>query len=161
MEYEFKAPVLGFEYITRYEFEKIDEYFAKITQKNKPKNTNQKHKNKNLSQDSHNKEPHKIDSQNLDTTPIEIMLINPYALREYSFKIPKYIELLLGITSNSQIEVYCPLTLHSHIQDSTINFLAPIVFHLTNKQAAQVALSMMDYPNFGFKESLQSFLKER
>lgn len=90
---------------------------------------------------------------------ISFMLINPYNLREYSFTIPKYIELLLDLNKDSALLVYCIMVLKKDIEESTINFLAPLIFNKDLKLAAQIALSMMDYPNFGFKDPLKFFLK--
>lgn len=89
---------------------------------------------------------------------LEMMLVNPYMLREYSFTIPKYIELLLGLDADAKVEVYCIVVLQRDIEESMVNFLAPLVFNTKDKTAAQVALSMMDYPDFGFKDTLKSFL---
>lgn len=89
---------------------------------------------------------------------LEMMLVNPYMLREYSFTIPKYIELLLGLDKNAMVEVYCIIVLQRNLEDSMVNFLAPLVFNTKDKLAAQIALSMMDYPDFGFKDTLKSFI---
>ena len=140
MRYAIKAPILGFEYITSVELVKIDEYFSKIIA------TNQNITNEyGTNQIAHN---------------IEMMLVNPYALREYSFVIPKYIESLLDIKNDSSLEVYCIVVLQRNVEDSMVNFLAPLVFNTANKTAGQIALSMIEYPDFGFKESLKSFMRQ-
>lgn len=135
MRYAIKAPILGFEYISSVEIVKIDEYFSKIIAQNDDTNH----------QLAHN---------------IEMMLVNPYTLREYSFIIPKYIESLLEIDSTSRLEVYCIVVLQRNVEDSMVNFLAPLVFNTANKTAGQIALSMIEYPDFGFKESLKSFMRQ-
>lgn len=90
-----------------------------------------------------------------------LSLVNPYILREYSFTIPKYIELLLDLNKDSEVEVYCIMLLQKNLQDSMVNFLAPLIFNPKNQTAAQVALSMLDYPDFGIKDTLKSFIKEK
>lgn len=135
MRYAIKAPILGFEYISSVEIVKIDEYFSKIIAQN---------------DDTNNQLAHNI----------EMMLVNPYTLREYSFIIPKYIESLLEIDSTSRLEVYCIVVLQRNVEDSMVNFLAPLVFNTANKTAGQIALSMIEYPDFGFKESLKSFMRQ-
>lgn len=135
MRYAIKAPILGFEYISSVELVKIDEYFSKIIAQNDDTN-------------------HQL------THNIEMMLVNPYTLREYSFIIPKYIESLLEIDSTSRLEVYCIVVLQRNVEDSMVNFLAPLVFNTANKTAGQIALSMIEYPDFGFKESLKSFMRQ-
>ncbi len=127
MRYEVKAPILGFEHITNIEFEKIDEYFSKIT----------------------NQE-----------SGFQMMLVNPYMLREYSFSIPKYIELLLELDKDSSVEVYCVVVLQKNLEDSMVNFLAPLIFNVKTKSMGQLALSIMDYPDFGFKDTLKSFIQQ-
>ncbi|ETD24804.1 flagellar assembly protein FliW [Helicobacter macacae] len=135
MRYAIKAPILGFEYISSVEIVKIDEYFSKIIAQ---------------SDDTSREVAHNI----------EMMLVNPYTLREYSFIIPKYIESLLEIDSTSRLEVYCIVVLQRNVEDSMVNFLAPLVFNTANKTAGQIALSMIEYPDFGFKESLKSFMRQ-
>lgn len=89
---------------------------------------------------------------------ISMILANPYKLREYSFSIPKYIELLLELDAHSQVEVYCVVVIQKNLEESMVNFLAPLIFNPKNGYAAQVALSIMDYPDFGFRDTLKSFV---
>lgn len=91
---------------------------------------------------------------------LEMMLVNPYMLREYSFTIPRYIELLLGLGRESPVLVYCIVVLQRNIEESMVNFLAPLIFNTKDKVAGQVALSMMDYPDLGFKDTLKSFVQK-
>lgn len=125
MSYILKSPILGFENIQEINFEKIDDLFAKISNKSQQ---------------------------------FEIFLVNPYALRKYSFDIPKHIELLLSLDKNSKVEVYCVMVLQKNLEESLVNFLAPIIFNHDNKTAGQVALSLLDYPNFSFKAPLATFI---
>ncbi|WP_104748222.1 flagellar assembly protein FliW [Helicobacter cetorum] len=132
MNYFLKAPILGFEHINEVRLEKIDPLFSRLI------------------------------SQNNSHLTLDMVLANPYYLREYSFTIPKYIELLLELDLNSKVEVYCVVVLQKNLEDSMVNFLAPLVFNPKNGFGAQVALSMMDYPDFGFRDPLKSFvIKER
>lgn len=77
-----------------------------------------------------------------------LVLVNPYKLREYSFVVPEYITIILNITKNSKIYVYCPLDLASPLEKSLVNYLFPIIFNTETKLAAQIPLSIMDYPDF-------------
>lgn len=95
-----------------------------------------------------------------DDKSLEMMLVNPYSLREYSFTIPRYIEMLLGLDRDSSVLVYCIVILQRNLGESMVNFLAPLIFNTKDKVAGQVALSMMDYPDFGFKDTLKSFLQK-
>ena len=77
-----------------------------------------------------------------------LTLVNPYKFRDYSITIPEYITLILHITPKSQLFVYCPLDLNSPLEYSEVNYLFPIVFNAEKKLAAQIPLSIMDYPDF-------------
>ncbi|RDU65877.1 hypothetical protein CQA53_05345 [Helicobacter didelphidarum] len=86
-----------------------------------------------------------------------LVVVNPYKLRNYSFGIPEYITIILNITPKSKILVYCPLDLNSPLEHSEINYLFPIVFNTETKFAAQIPLSIMDYPDFN-KQKLKLYL---
>lgn len=86
-------------------------------------------------------------------------LVNPFALRKYSFDIPFYAQILLDMQKDSAIEVYCMVVLQNPLEDSRVNFLAPIVFNTRNKKAIQLVFSALDYPEFSKLESLKEFVK--
>jgi len=68
-------------------------------------------------------------------------LINPYQLREYSFDIPKDVQVLLDINENSNILVYNIVVLHNPMTESVINFKAPLIFNKDNGKMAQFILN--------------------
>ena len=84
-------------------------------------------------------------------------VVNPYALREYSFDIPIDIKILLDINEKSNLSVYNILILQKPIEDSYINFLAPIVINNDNNKLAQVVLEPRKHPDFGMTETIKSF----
>lgn len=86
-------------------------------------------------------------------------LVNPFVLRKYSFDIPFYAQILLDMQKDSAIEVYCMVVLQNPLEDSRVNFLAPIVFNTRNKKAIQLVFSALDYPEFSKLESLKEFVK--
>lgn len=86
-------------------------------------------------------------------------LVNPFVLRKYSFDIPFYAQILLDMQKDSAIEVYCMVVLQNPLEDSRVNFLAPIVFNMRNKKAIQLVFSALDYPEFSKLESLKEFVK--
>ncbi|MEA3523229.1 MAG: flagellar assembly protein FliW [Campylobacterota bacterium] len=86
-------------------------------------------------------------------------LVNPYALREYSFDIPLSIKVLLEINENSKLVVYNVVVIQDPLDSSCINFLAPLVFNEDNKTVAQVVLKHSMHPDFGMAESIKSFRK--
>ena len=67
-------------------------------------------------------------------------LVNPYQLREYSFEVPKDVQVLLDIKDDSNILVYNIVVLHNPITESVVNFKAPLIFNKDNGTMAQFIL---------------------
>ncbi|MBD3799228.1 flagellar assembly protein FliW [Sulfuricurvum sp.] len=84
-------------------------------------------------------------------------LINPFALREYSFDIPSSLQALLGITSESNLLIYNIMILQTPIEKSTINFVAPIIFNTDNQSMAQIIID--NRADFGIAEPVEKYLK--
>ena len=74
------------------------------------------------------------------------VLINPFVLREYDFEVPTAIKLLLDLDTSKNILVANIMVMQNPIQNSTINFLAPVVFNFDNHTMAQVVLDSFKYP---------------
>lgn len=89
----------------------------------------------------------------------ELLLINPYKVREYSFEVPAAIQTLLDITKNSKVKVFC-VFVRDEKESILINFLAPIILNDDNKTLAQVVLNAKDYPAFGVAEPIKNYIKE-
>lgn len=98
-------------------------------------------------------------SNDEDSSPI-FTLINPFALRQYDFEIPSALELLLEIKSQEDILVGAIMVLQNPIEQSTINFLAPVIFNIKNQTMAQVVLDSSKYPQYGLVESIDSYYKD-
>ena len=75
--------------------------------------------------------------QAVDKDVPSFTLINPYQLREYSFDIPKDVQVLLDINKNSNVLVYNIVVLHNPMTESVINFKAPIILNKDNGKLAQ------------------------
>lgn len=88
---------------------------------------------------------------------ISFTLVNPYALREYSFDVPSDIKVLLEMSDSSKINVYNLLVIQKPLDKSVINFLAPIVVNHDNNKLAQIVLDPMKHQNFGVAETIESF----
>ncbi len=84
-------------------------------------------------------------------------LINPYALREYSFDIPTSIQAALQITDTTNVLIFNIVILSSTIEDSTINFVAPLIFNTDNQSMAQIIIDSR--PDFAIAESIRNYLK--
>ena len=76
-------------------------------------------------------------------------LVNPYHLREYSFDIPKDVQVLLDIKEDSEILVYNIVVLSNPITDSVVNFKAPLLFNKNNGTMAQFVLEDEGFEKIG------------
>ncbi|QOP44660.1 flagellar assembly protein FliW [Sulfurimonas sediminis] len=97
------------------------------------------------------------DSQN---PAISFTLVNPYMLRKYPFEIPAKTKELLKITDNSEISVYTILLIQKPLEQSTVNFLAPVIINHDNNTLTQIVLEPKQNPNYGMAERIESFKKE-
>jgi flagellar assembly factor FliW len=84
-------------------------------------------------------------------------LINPFALREYSFDIPTSLQALMGITPESNLLIYNIMILQTPIENSTINFVAPLIFNTDNQTMAQIIVD--NRADFGIAEPISNYLK--
>ncbi|MFW6308031.1 MAG: flagellar assembly protein FliW, partial [Campylobacterales bacterium] len=66
----------------------------------------------------------------------------------------------LDINENTNLLVYCVLIVQTPIDNSKVNFLAPIIFNKDNNRAAQIALSVKDYPHFKVADDLKNYMTE-
>ncbi len=97
--------------------------------------------------------------KDLDNEGISFTLINPYPLREYSFDVPIAIQTLLDINENSNVKVYNIVVIQKPLEDSLVNFLAPIIINEDNKTLAQVVLDPKQNPNYGMAEPIKNFIE--
>ena len=88
---------------------------------------------------------------------ISFTLVNPYMLREYSFDLPRSAKVLLGIDETSNVLVYNIMVVQNPLNESRVNFLAPIIFNKDKGLMGQIALRATDYPDFGLAEQLKNF----
>ncbi len=131
MEFEVKSPILGFENVSRMKLEKIDDIFMRL--------------------------------DNVSGDLPSFTLVNPFALCEYNFEIPTAIQVLLEIDSEKTKNILIAniMVIYKEIKDSTINFLAPLIFNFDNQTMAQVVLDVMKYPQYSISEPISKFLKEQ
>ena len=93
-----------------------------------------------------------------DESGISFTLIDPFALREYSFDIPLEFQKLLGIKKDSKLLVYNIMIIQEPIEKSTINFLAPVIFNQDNKTMGQIILDNTKYQNYHIVETISNYL---
>ncbi len=87
-------------------------------------------------------------------------LVNPFLLREYDFEVPLATKLLLDLKDDTNLLVLNIMIIHTPLENSTINFLAPVIFNFDNKTMGQVVLESNRYPNYGLAEVISSFFSE-
>ena len=97
--------------------------------------------------------------QDTDNKDISFTIINPYSLREYSFDLQSDIKVILDINEKSNVSVYNIVIIQKPLENSTINFLAPIVVNNDNNKIAQATLDPKRHPEYGMTESIKSFKK--
>ena len=87
-------------------------------------------------------------------------LINPFLLRSYEFDIPTPYKELLEIKDDSNLLVLNIMIVSTPIEQSAINFIAPLIFNTDTKLMAQIMLDPLKYPDFGITESIANFLNK-
>ncbi len=88
---------------------------------------------------------------------VSFTLVNPYALREYSFDLPTSIRVLLDIKEDSKVLVYNIAVIQDPTEESCVNFLAPLIFNQDNGTMAQAVLDVKNHPGFGLAEPIKKF----
>ncbi len=91
-----------------------------------------------------------------ESRTISFTLIDPFVLREYDFEVPLNIKEKLEIDENSNILIQNIVLIQNPIENSIVNFIAPLIFNTDNKKAAQVILS--DTKEYGIAEKISDFL---
>lgn len=95
--------------------------------------------------------------KSLEGDDIRFTVVNPYILREYSFDVPQEIRTLLDINENSNVLVYNIVVIQDPLDESLINFLAPLIFNQDNASMAQIVLDADAHPDAGIAVPLKTF----
>jgi len=96
--------------------------------------------------------------RDVDNEGISFTVVNPYELREYSFDIKSDIKVLLDIKENSNLSAYNIVVIQKPLENSTVNFLAPLVINNDNMTIAQTVIDPKRHPDFGMAESIKTFM---
>jgi len=96
--------------------------------------------------------------QSVDAKEPSFTLINPFILRDYEFDIPSPLQQKLEIDSNSNILIFNIIMIQKPIENSTINFVAPLIFNTDNQYMAQMIIN--DRPDYGLTEPISSFFSK-
>ncbi len=78
--------------------------------------------------------------RDVNNPDISFTLIDPFVLREYDFEIGDATSKLLGINDSANVITQNIVLLQNPIQNSMVNFAAPLVFNTDTKKAAQVVM---------------------
>ena len=98
--------------------------------------------------------------RDMENEAISFTLVNPYPLREYSFDVPAATKALLELNDDSNVRVYNIVVIQKPLEESRVNFLAPIIINEDNKTVAQVVLDPKNNPDFGIATPIKEFIKE-
>ena len=93
--------------------------------------------------------------QSVDANEPSFTLINPFILRDYEFDIPSSLQEKLEIDDNSNILIFNIVMIQKPIENSTVNFVAPLIFNTDNKLMAQMIIN--DRQDYGVTEVIKSF----
>lgn len=95
--------------------------------------------------------------KDIDNDNISFTIVNPYSLREYSFELPTSLKVLLDINEKTNFEVYNIVVIQKPLENSIVNFLAPIIVNKDNNTIAQAVLNSVTHPDFKINETIKSF----
>jgi flagellar assembly factor FliW len=96
--------------------------------------------------------------QSVDAKEPSFTLINPFILRDYEFDIPSPLQQKLEIDEDSNLLIYNIVMIQKPIENSTINFVAPLIFNTDTKKMAQMIIN--DRLDYGVTEPISSFFPE-
>lgn len=94
------------------------------------------------------------DGRDFTFVVIEAQLIRP----GYNFDIPLYYQELLGLNKDSNRQAFVIMAIHENINESTLNFLAPILINWDNNSLAQVILDSSAYPEFSQIDKISNYM---
>ncbi len=96
--------------------------------------------------------------QSVDAKEPSFTLINPFVLRDYEFDIPSSLQEKLEIDDNSNLLIYNIVMIQKPIENSTVNFVAPLIFNTDNRYMAQMIIN--DRVDYGVAEVIKSFFSK-
>ena len=89
---------------------------------------------------------------------IRFTLISVDKIREYDIAIDESYKNLLELDENSKADIYAIVVLQNPIENSLINFAAPIIINSKKALLAQVALDLDRYKEYGISEPISKYL---
>lgn len=92
--------------------------------------------------------------------PVNFILVNPYMLRDYKVKLTQYIHDELEVEDDTQVLIYNIMVSKMPIEESTVNFIAPILFNIQKKIMIQVILDAGEYSDYGLQEKISDYVEK-
>jgi len=89
---------------------------------------------------------------------IAFTLIDPSKIREYTFEIPDFYAEKLALEEGDKVKVLAIMVLQDPIEESVVNFLAPVVINESKKLLVQIPLDEQKYPDFALAEKIGRYL---
>ena len=96
--------------------------------------------------------------QSIDAKEPSFTLINPFVLRDYEFDIPSALQQKLKINDDSNLLIFNIVMIQKPIENSTVNFVAPLIFNTDTKTMAQMIIN--DRQDYGVTEPISSFFSK-
>ena len=87
-------------------------------------------------------------------------LINPFVLKPYEIDIPEATQSLLEIKEGSNILIFNVVIIHTPLDQSTINFVAPFIFNTDNQTMVQIILDGKSAQGQGMAECIADFMNK-
>jgi len=97
--------------------------------------------------------------ENTDDEKPNFTLINPYALKAYEIEIPEQTQKLLEISDETNILIFNIIIIHKPLENSTINFTAPLVFNVDKQIMSQIILEGKSAQGQGVAEPIKNFMQ--
>lgn len=97
-----------------------------------------------------------VDGRDFAFIIIDANLIRP----NYNFDIPPYYQELLGLSKDTKRQAFVIMALHKEIENSTLNFLAPLLINWDEGTMAQVILDSAAYPEFSQLDKISNYLQK-
>jgi len=98
--------------------------------------------------------------KNIEDDKPTFTLINPFVFRDYQFDISDTIAQKLGIEDANDISVLNIMVVATPIEESRVNFAAPLIFNTKTKKLAQVILNEVKYADYGLSEKISDYLNK-
>lgn len=131
MDFKAAIPILGFESCKEITLERIDGEFYRLVNKN-------------------------------GTSTPSFTLVSPALLRDdYTFDLPKSAIEKLEAETPEDLEVLNIMIIETPIENSYVNFLAPLIFNKKRGLMGQIVLDTQKYPDFHIAEPLKKYLDKR